>query len=320
MNLPDYKLLQQPLLDICLANQIRGTVLLAEEGINGTISGDRSGIDKIMAFMKSYSYFADINHKESRDSNQPFHRMKVRLKKEIVTLGVNTVDPNTQVGCYVKPQDWNALITNPDVMVIDTRNSYEVDIGSFKQAINPKTSSFREFPEYISAQRDTIKTKKIAMFCTGGIRCEKASSFMLQQGFTDIYHLQGGILNYLQEIPAKDSLWEGECFVFDNRVTVDQELNKGHYDLCHACRHPIDSKDQESPSYKKGISCPYCIDNLNEKTRQRATARQRQMTLAKERNEQHIGMAEEVGLKSKQKKQQRRYPSRKMPLHTHSNE
>jgi UPF0176 protein len=260
VKLPDFAEKRQPLLAHCQAQGIRGTILLAKEGINGTIAGSRHGIDAVLAYLQSDPRFADLECKESTAETMPFDRMKVRLKQEIVTFGQPNVDPTEQVGTYVDPQDWNRLISDPDVVVIDTRNQYEVSIGTFKGAENPQTASFREFPTYVQTQLDPSQHKKVAMFCTGGIRCEKASSFLLAQGFQEVYHLKGGILKYLEEIPAEDSLWQGECFVFDQRVAVQHGLEPGHYDMCYGCGYPISESDKQSPQYRAGICCPYCYD------------------------------------------------------------
>ena len=229
--LPDYRAMQPGLLDFCIAQEIKGTLLLAEEGINGTVAGSRQGIDALLAFLRSDARLADLEHKESVAGKMPFYRMKVRLKKEIVTLGVPGISPSKKVGTYVAPEDWNALISDPDVVLIDTRNAYEYDIGTFRGALDPHTATFREFPAYVSNNLDPARHKKVAMFCTGGIRCEKASSFMLEQGFEDVYHLQGGVLKYLEKVPAEQSLWEGECFVFDQRVAVGHGLEPGKHDM-----------------------------------------------------------------------------------------
>lgn len=287
VTLDDYVQLREPLLQILLANDVKGTLLLAEEGINGTVSGSREGIDAVLAWLRADPRLVDIDHKESYCAEQPFYRTKVKLKKEIVTLGVPGVDPNQRVGTYVEPRDWNALVDDPEVLVIDTRNDYEVGIGSFKGAIDPKTKSFRDFPAYIREHFDPARHRKVAMFCTGGIRCEKASSFMLQEGFPEVFHLKGGILKYLEEVPAAESRWEGECFVFDNRVTVTHDLAEGVYDQCHACRTPVSPEDMQSPHYSPGISCPHCWDSLSEKTRAGARERQKQIELARLRNEPH---------------------------------
>ena len=287
--LDDFHELREPLLDECLAAGIRGTLLLAHEGLNGTIAGSREGIDRVLAYLKSDPRLVDLEHKESYDDHIPFYRMKVKLKKEIVTMGVAGVDPNERAGSYVEARDWNALISDPEVVLIDTRNDYEVGIGTFKGAVDPQTTTFREFPAYVRANFDPHKHKKVAMFCTGGIRCEKASAFMLNEGFEEVYHLQGGILKYLEEVPEKESSWEGECFVFDNRVSVDHELEKGRYDQCHGCRHPITEQDKHSPYYEKGVCCPSCYDKLSADQKSRFAERQKQIELAVARNEQHIG-------------------------------
>ena len=287
VTLDDYVQLREPLLQTLLTHDVKGTLLLAEEGINGTVSGSREGIDAVLAWLRADPRLVDIDHKESYCAEQPFYRTKVKLKKEIVTLGVPGVDPNRRVGTYVEPRDWNALVDDPEVLVIDTRNDYEVGIGSFKGAIDPKTKSFRDFPAYIREHFDPARHRKVAMFCTGGIRCEKASSFMLQEGFPEVFHLKGGILKYLEEVPAEESRWEGECFVFDNRVTVTHDLAEGGYDQCHACRTPVSPEDMQSPHYSPGISCPHCWDSLSEKTRAGARERQKQIELARLRNEPH---------------------------------
>mgnify|MGYP002052669631 FL=1 len=289
--LPDYRELREPLLDVCLNAGVKGTLLLATEGINGTIAGSRLAIDEVLAYLKSDARFNDIDHKESLDSELPFYRMKVKLKKEIVTMGREGIDPKMLVGHYVEPQDWNALITDPEVIVIDTRNHYECDIGSFEGAINPQTTTFKEMPAFVDQQLDPAKHKKVAMFCTGGIRCEKSTAYLLEQGFDEVYHLKGGILKYLEEVPAEKSLWQGECFVFDNRVAVDHDLNVGSYDQCHGCRHPITEAQKSSPHYQRGVCCPLCYDQLTIDQKERFAERQKQIDLAADRNESHIGAA-----------------------------
>lgn len=285
--LPDYEALRAPLLATMKQHDIKGTLLLAEEGINGTVSGRRESLDALLSWLKEDKRFQDLDHKESYCEEHPFYRTKVKLKREIVTLGVPGVNPNQRVGTYVDPQDWNAIISDPEVLVIDTRNDYEVEIGSFEGAVDPRTQSFREFPDYVKAHYDPAKHKKVAMFCTGGIRCEKASSYMLKEGFEEVYHLKGGILNYLEKVPESESLWRGECFVFDNRVTVQHDLSEGAYDQCHACRRPISAEDRASEHYSPGISCPHCWDTLPEKTRASAMERQKQIELARARNQPH---------------------------------
>ena len=287
VTLSDFEALREPLLETLKTHHLKGTLLLAEEGINGTVAGSREGIDGLLSWLKTDPRFAGIEHKESYCDELPFYRTKVKLKKEIVTLGVPAADPSRQVGHYVEPQDWNALIADPEVLVIDTRNDYEVAIGSFEGAVNPRTTSFREFPNHVRAHYDPTLHKKVAMFCTGGIRCEKASSYMLGEGFDEVYHLKGGILSYLEQVPEEQSLWRGDCFVFDNRVTVRHDLSEGDFDQCHACRRPISVEDRESPHYTPGVSCPHCWDSLSEKTRAGARERQKQIELARARNEPH---------------------------------
>jgi UPF0176 protein len=289
VGLPDFHELRQPLLDYCMSREIKGTLLLAHEGINGTVSGTRESIDALLVYLRSDPRLVDIDHKESFEDEQPFYRMKVKLKKEIVTMGIEDIDPNKTVGTYVDPKDWNALISDPEVVVVDTRNYYEYNIGTFERAINPETESFREFPAYVAQNFDPNKHKKVAMFCTGGIRCEKSTAFMKQQGFDEVYHLKGGILKYLEEVPEENSLWRGECFVFDNRVAVNHKLEKGQYDQCHGCRHPITEEQKLSPKYLKGVACPLCYDQQTAEQRARFSERQKQMELANQRKEVHIG-------------------------------
>lgn len=289
VSLPDYQELREPLLEKCLAEGITGTLLLAVEGINGTVAGTREGVDNLLLYLRSDPRFDAIDHKESFYETMPFYRMKVKLKREIVTMGVDGIDPNDVVGTYVEPQDWNALISDPEVTVVDTRNYYEYAIGSFKGADNPETTTFREFPEYVHTHLAPEKNKKVAMFCTGGIRCEKSTAYLKQQGFDEVYHLKGGILKYLEHVPEEESLWEGECFVFDNRVAVGHDLEKGSYDQCHGCRHPITEDDKLSEKYMVGVSCPRCYDQQTPEQRQRFTERQKQIQLSKARNEEHIG-------------------------------
>ena len=293
ITLNDIKRLRPIIQSYCDKTLIKGTILLANEGINGTISGEEKNILAFHEFIKYDLIFAKafegLEYKGSWSNKNPFYRMKVRLKKEIVTLGIPEVSPTKKVGTYVKPEDWNSLISNPDITVIDARNGYEVDIGTFKNAINPKTSSFRELPKYIKDNLSPKKTKKVAMFCTGGIRCEKASSYMLEEGFEEVYHLQGGILKYLEIIPEAESLWQGECFVFDQRVAVTNELKQGKYNQCFACRHPLSPQEIKSDEYIEGISCCYCIDKISEEKKGQLKERQKQIKLAKIRGEDHIG-------------------------------
>lgn len=259
VSLPDFAEKQLFLLAQCQEQGILGTILLASEGINGTIAGTAEAIESIIRFIRADPRLADLEYKQAFCDTPPFKRLKVKLKKEIVSLGIDGVDPNHQVGTYVNPQDWNALLSEPDILVLDTRNQFEVDIGSFQDALNPQLAAFHDFPEYVSRHLDPSTNHKIAMFCTGGIRCEKASSFLLSQGFREVYHLKGGILKYLEEVPAAESLWQGECFVFDERVAVTQGLAQGSYDSCKACGHPISEADQSMPQYHPGVSCPYCV-------------------------------------------------------------
>lgn len=287
--LEDFETLREPLHKVMLDNDVRGTLLLASEGINGTVAGSRTGIDALLNWLQSDPRLADIVYKESIDDSNPFHRTKVKLKKEIVTMGVEGIDPKRVVGTYVKPQDWNALISDPEVVLVDTRNDYEVQVGTFKGAINPNTETFREFPQYVKEHLDPEKNRKVAMFCTGGIRCEKSTAYLKEQGFDEVYHLEGGILKYLEEVPQDNSLWEGECFVFDNRVTVNHQLEKGSYDQCHACRLPLTAEQMQSEQYQAGISCPNCYDRLSDGQRERFIERQKQMQLAEQRGEAHLG-------------------------------
>jgi len=289
VTLDSFEKLRKPLLNILTKNEIKGTLLLAHEGINGTVAGSREGIDNLLKWLKSDSRFADLKHKESFDDLMPFYRRKVKLKKEIVTMGEPDIDPKKSVGTYVKPKEWNKLISDPDVTLIDTRNSYEVNIGSFKNAVNPDTKSFRSFPSFVKENLHPDKNKKVAMFCTGGIRCEKSTAYLKSQGFDEVYHLQGGILKYLEEVDEKETMWQGECFVFDNRVTVDHSLNKGSFDQCHACRMPITEQEKQSEKYVKGESCTHCFESITSKQRQRFKERERQMQLAQSRGEKHIG-------------------------------
>lgn len=289
VSLPDYEQLQPHIKDFCVARKIKGTLLLAEEGINGTICGEDQAIAEFLDFLKSDPRFSDISHKESYAKKQAFLRMKVRLKKEIVTLGVEGTNPNNTVGTYVDPQDWNDLISDPDVVVLDTRNIYEYEVGTFKGALDPHTETFREFPEFVKKNLDPTKNKKVAMFCTGGIRCEKASSYMLNQGFENVFHLKGGILKYLEKVSPEESLWEGECFVFDDRVTVRHGLEEGTFDQCHGCRRPITDHDKESEYYEAGVSCPACYAHTDDRKKQSARARQHQIQLAKSRGMKHLG-------------------------------
>jgi len=285
-SLPDFRELQPRLKALCTREKIKGTILLAEEGINGTVAGSREAIDTLKSFLETR--FNALEYKESWADKMPFHRMKVRLKKEIVTLGAPGINPCEKVGTYIEPQDWNDLISDPEVLVLDTRNDYEVNIGTFRGALDPKTRSFTEFPEFVKTL-DKTKNRRVAMFCTGGIRCEKASSYLLSQGFEEVYHLKGGILKYLETTPVESSLWEGECFVFDGRVAVGHGLDLGQYASCHGCRHPISEEDMKSSLYERGVSCPHCSSTLAPAKRAAARQRQRQEDLARKRGQKHIG-------------------------------
>ncbi len=309
VRLDDHTALKQPFLKVLNHHGIKGTLLLAAEGINGTVAGKRNAIDHLLLWLRNKEEFKNLVHKESYVDEQPFNRTKVKLKKEIVTMGVEDIDPNHIVGTYVKPKDWNALITDPDVLLVDTRNDYEVAIGTFKGALNPNTETFREFPGYVKENLDATKHKKVAMFCTGGIRCEKSTAYLKQQGFDEVYHLEGGILKYLEEVPEEQTQWEGECFVFDNRVSVDHQLEKGSFDQCFGCRMPITEEDKLHAHYQQGISCHHCFDKTDEEQKARFIERQHQIELAKQRGEEHLGgeMAEFIEqhrqekLKKKQK-------------------
>lgn len=289
VRLEDYETLQPELLSFCQERDIYGTLLLAEEGINGTLVGTRSAIDSLLEHLKSDPRLADLEYKESFSDEIPFHRTKVKLKKEIVTMGQPDIKPSDRSGIRVEPEQWNEIISDPDILLIDTRNEYEYNIGTFKNAVSPNTTNFREFPDYVKEQLDPATTKKVAMFCTGGIRCEKASAYMLEQGFAEVYQLNGGILKYLEEVGKDESLWQGECFVFDSRVSIDHQLAEGSYEQCFACRRPITDEDMKSKEYVQGVSCPYCINETTEEQRAGFDERQRQVTLAKQRNQKHIG-------------------------------
>lgn len=298
---PEFETYRQPLLDCLLAAEVRGTLLLAAEGINGTIAGTRAGIDRVLGFLQQDSRFAGLEVKESYVDENPFYRTKVKLKKEIVTMGVAGIDPNKIVGTYVEARDWNALIADPEVLLLDTRNKYEVEIGSFAGAVNPGTDSFREFPDYVKKQLDPGKHKKVAMFCTGGIRCEKSTAYLREQGFEEVYHLKGGILKYLEEVPESESKWEGECFVFDNRVTVNHQLERGSFDQCHACRMPITEQDKQREEYQPGVSCQHCLGAQSPEQRQRYAERERQIELAQRRGEEHLGHPVQATIEQRRK-------------------
>jgi UPF0176 protein len=289
VELPDFAKLKAPLLDCCEENEVKGTILLAEEGINGTIAGIPDKVKTVLAYLRRDPRLADLTHKESYAEKQPFYRMKVRLKREIVTMGVPGINPTQMAGEYVKPEAWNELLNDPNVIVVDARNDYEVSIGTFKGAINPKTQSFSELPEWLRQEAALKDKPKVAMFCTGGIRCEKSTAFLRSEGFEEVYHLEGGILKYLETVPKEESLWEGECFVFDERVTVTHGLKPGCYELCRACRQPISPTDKASELFELGISCPNCYGQKNEAQQTRLAERQRQIELAHNRNQPHMG-------------------------------
>lgn len=278
-----------PLAQLACSMGVKGTLLLAREGINGTIAGSRAGIDAVLAHIRALPGCADLVWKESTAEEMPFGRMKVRLKTEIVTMGEPNVDPRATVGHYVDPSEWNALISAPDVVVIDTRNDYEVQIGTFEGAIDPKTKTFRDFPKWWKENAERFHNKRVAMFCTGGIRCEKSTNYLISQGVEDVFHLKGGILKYLEEVPEQDSLWHGDCFVFDGRVSLTHGLKQGDYDLCHACRRPISAEDKRDPAFEQGVSCPHCIAEYTEADRARFREREHQVQLAAARGERHIG-------------------------------
>ena len=287
--LDDFEKIQKPLKKFMELLNVRGTLLLAREGINGTIAGEKTNIEEVLAYLQSDKRLADISYKYSYSVKPPFKRLKVKLKKEIVTLGISDIDPTHSSGTYVKPSDWNEFINDPEVVLIDTRNNYEYEIGSFKGAINPNTETFREFPSYTKNNLEKYRNKKIAMFCTGGIRCEKSTAYLKSEGFENVYHLQGGILKYLEEVEEAESLWEGECFVFDDRVAVKHKLELGKYDQCHACRFPITEEDKKHPHYEKGASCPRCYGTKNSSQVSRYREREKQVQLSKARGESHIG-------------------------------
>ncbi len=303
VRLDDFEKFREPLRELMVDLEIKGTVLLALEGLNGTVAGTQDSIDTFLNFLDEDGRFDHLEIKFSYSDKLPFKRLKVKLKKEIVTLGVSGIDPKESVGTYVSPQDWNDLISDPDVVLIDTRNNYEHEIGSFKGAINPSTETFREFPEYTKNNLEQYRGKKVAMFCTGGIRCEKSTAYLKTQGFDTVYHLHGGILKYLEQMPEQDSMWEGECFVFDDRVAVKHNLEQGQYDQCHACRYPITAEDKKHKHYEKGVSCPRCYGSKSEDQVNRYREREKQIQLAEKRGEDHIGdnASQMIAAKAKKK-------------------
>ena len=284
--------LQPLILAECNARGIKGTILLAHEGINGTVAGEPRAIDELVADLRALPGCDELDVKYSHAAEMPFYRMKVRVKKEIVTIGVEGLDPKREVGTYVQPEDWNALISDPDTVMIDTRNDYEVVIGTFEGAVDPMTKSFSQFPEWFREHRDELASgkTKFAMFCTGGVRCEKSTAFLKAEGIEDVYHLEGGILRYLETVPEAESKWQGECFVFDERVSVKHGLQLGSMELCHACRRPISAEDKLSEHFIEGVSCPACYAERSDEDRARFAERQKQIALAKKRGKQHIGV------------------------------
>lgn len=277
---------------------VRGTLILAPEGINGTIAGEGEAVDEVVRLIRALPGCADMAVKNSHANEPPFHRMKVKIKAEIVTMGEPGISPLEGVGAYVAPADWNALISDPGTILIDTRNAYEVEVGTFANAIDPGTASFRDFPAWFRERRASLtqgKNPKIAMFCTGGIRCEKATALLKAEGIEEVYHLQGGILKYLEEVPAEESLWQGECFVFDQRTCLTHGLEPGSFEICHACRMPVAPEDKADPRYEDGVSCPACHGARTPEQRERYAERHRQARLAEERGESHIGHRSDDG-------------------------
>ncbi len=288
VSLPDFADLREPLLEQCTQRGIKGTILLAAEGINGTIAGPPRAVGELLAWLRQDPRLADLQHKVSGATVEPFYRMKVRLKAEIVTLGVRGISPTRAAGTYVKPQDWNALLNDPELVLIDARNDYEVAIGSFEGAINPHTRSFSELPAWLEQQPNLGRKTKVAMFCTGGIRCEKSTALLRAQGFEQVFHLEGGILKYLETVPEDQSRWHGECFVFDERVSVSHGLQPGQFELCRACREPVSLEDKRSPLFELGVSCPGCHGRTTPAQKASAAERHRQVVLARQRKRAHI--------------------------------
>ncbi len=288
-DLPDFEAKQTPIKAYCESQSVLGTIILAPEGINGTIAGPSAGITAALEFLRADERLAKLPTRLSFTDRKTFHRMRVILRPEIVTLGDPSVNPNEAVGQYVAPEDWNELINDPEVTLIDTRNDYEVEVGTFRGAIDPKTTTFGEWPEYVENNLDPEKHPKIAMFCTGGIRCEKASAHLLKNGFKEVFHLRGGILSYLEIVPESESSWEGDCFVFDHRVAVKHGLEQGDFEICFGCRWPISEEETRSPLYEPGVSCPRCVEKLTDERRARLRERHKQVMLARKRNGTHIG-------------------------------
>lgn len=319
VTLPDFEAMQAPLHEQLVTHGVRGTLLLASEGINGTIAGSRTGIDAVLEYLKNDDRFADLEHKKSYVDDMPFLRTKVKLKQEIVTMGVPGTDPNHIVGTHVDVGEWNRLIEDENTIVIDTRNQYEVDIGTFKNAVSPETDTFRDFPKWAEAHLDPDKNQSVAMFCTGGIRCEKSTSYLKSQGFKNVYHLNGGILKYLENVEPEENRWEGDCFVFDGRVAVDKNLQASDYQQCFACRHPLSPAEVAAPEYEAGIACPYCHADMDDERRARFAERQKQVTLAKARGESHIAadVNAQKARKLKSKQQQQKADSPQLQLEQH---
>jgi UPF0176 protein len=300
VHLSDQLQLKSSLLEYCKKIDLFGTILLAKEGINGTVAGSVSAINKLLNYFDQDERFIGMECKQSIANEIPFHRMKVKLKKEIVSMGVASVSPEEKTGVRVKAENWNTLISDPEVLLIDTRNQYEADIGSFKNAVSPETETFRDFPNYVDNNLDPHKQKKVAMFCTGGIRCEKASAYLLEKGFEEVYQLDGGILKYLEEVEQTESLWKGECFVFDGRVAVNHALEPGIYAQCYACRRPVSPEQMISDKYEEGVSCPHCFETLTEEKRAAVKERQKQVKLAELRQERHIGASMPLKIRNRQ--------------------
>jgi UPF0176 protein len=293
ISLPQFRDLQEPMMRALRNAGAKGSVLLAEEGFNGTVAAPADKIPAVIEALSKVTGCADFDVKYSATTEMPFKRLKVKLKKEIVTIGTVAANPNEKVGQYVEPENWNALISDPDVVLIDTRNDYEVKIGTFKGAIDPQTTTFGQFPAYVREKLDANKNARVAMFCTGGIRCEKASSFMINEGYENVYHLKGGILKYLEVMPREGSLWEGACFVFDERVAVGHGLEITGHKMCHGCLEPIMPEDLTSPLYEEGVACPKCADRLTDAQKASGRERQKQFELAKKRGTKHLGPWEE---------------------------
>lgn len=290
VELQDFAARKAPLLECCERHGVKGTILLAKEGVNGTIAGSPEAVRAVLAYLRSEPRLRDLEHKEATGETTPFYRMKVRLKREIVTLGVPQVDPAKMAGQYVKPQEWNQLLEDPDVVVVDVRNDYEVSLGTFPGALNPRTKTFSEFPQWVRSAEALRNKPKVAMFCTGGIRCEKSTALLRSEGFAQVYHLQGGILKYLETVPEGESRWQGECFVFDERVSVQHGLQPGRSEFCRSCRMPIADEERASPHYVRGVSCPHCHAQTTEAQKNSRRERQRQVEIAESRNEAHLGV------------------------------